>query len=577
MCRIHELMKRFLFLLWLVLLASAACFATDDVEDDYYIVGWKNEWSALDKTYQLERQADGLTWEITLPAAGDNGWFKIAPASAYGKADFWDRLIYAPRDSCRELSGTMSWYSRGAWQLPNMEGVTSYRLKIVPSTMHFELEPCRETEETRFSGTLPVLYLNTSEQVTSKTAYVKGYYYIDALGLEGYSDLGSADEPLPLLIKGHGNWTWTGFDKKPYRLKLDQKAKPLGMRENKHFTLIANANDNMGYLRHTVGYELSRLMKLGYTPEQRPVEVVMNGQYIGLYMLTDKIRVGKNRVEVVEQEDRETDAEKMTGGWLLEIDNYDALSQVRLEEPDGSTLKVTCHSPEILSRAQWDYLCNLVKATDAAINNPDKNSTEWEQYIDMESLARYYVVQEVIDDGEAFHGSCFMHKDRGSDTKLVFGPVWDFGNAYNSHYEKFIYVNPPFDQFWIGEIAGFPRFQQQVREAWQTFLEDAYPHLEPFIDNFIAQIETAADNDGRRWPAYSQGNMTKRRDYFKLRLKKKVDFLRQQWGDLPAPIHCVTASDLTLDTWTTMDGRRLSTPPLRHGIYLRNRQKVVRE
>ena len=71
-----------------------------------------------------------------------------------------------------------------------------------------------------YSGTLPVLYINTEGGVaiTSKEEYVQGTYYIDALGLEGYSNLGSKESPLALQIKGRGNYTWTGFDKKPYHL-----------------------------------------------------------------------------------------------------------------------------------------------------------------------------------------------------------------------------------------------------------------------------------------------------------------------------------------------------------------------
>ena len=101
-------------------------------ETAYYFVGWLNDWSTTDQTYPLTPLSDGLTWEITLPAAGDGGWFKIAPASAYGQQDFWHLLLCAPYDGCRELTGTMSWDSKGAWLLPNESGVDSYTFRIVP-------------------------------------------------------------------------------------------------------------------------------------------------------------------------------------------------------------------------------------------------------------------------------------------------------------------------------------------------------------------------------------------------------------------------------------------------------------
>ncbi len=564
-----------MFVMGLLLVMAARPAAAQ--ETAYYLVGWLNNWSTSDQSYPLTQQSDGVTWEITLPAAGNDGWFKVAPASAYGQENFWRLLLCAPYDGCRELSGEMSWDSRGAWLLPDQSGVDSYTLRIVPSTMQYEIVAHDQSSSPAYSGTLPVLYINTEEEVTSKETYVTGTFYIDALGLEGYSSLGSADSPLALQIKGRGNYTWSGFEKKPYRLKLGAKQAPLGMKKSKHFVLMANADDNMGFLRNTVGFELSRMMKLAYTPEQRPVELVLNGQYLGLYMLTDQIRVDKDRVNVVEQADNETNADNVTGGWLLEIDNYDEPTQVKLKEPNGSTLMVTYKSPEVLSDVQLNYLTNFLKTTDAAIYNEDKNSTEWEQYIDIDALARYYVVQEVMDDGESFHGSCYMHKDRGADTKLVFGPVWDFGNAFSSSYDKFIYVNPPFEQFWIGEIARYPRFQQAVSEVWHTFLSEEYPHLEAFVNDFIAKIAAAAVKDGIRWPQYSQNPVADRRNHFMNRLTKKVNFLIQEWGDATGIVgtSLKDKEKITNNKWFTLDGRQLEGQPQQRGLYIYNGKKVV--
>ena len=67
------------------------------------------------------------------------------------------------------------------------------------------------------SGTLPVMYINTEggAAITSKETYLDATCYIDALGLDGYESMGSASSPLALKIKGRGNYTWTGFEKKP--------------------------------------------------------------------------------------------------------------------------------------------------------------------------------------------------------------------------------------------------------------------------------------------------------------------------------------------------------------------------
>ena len=173
------------------------------------------------------------------------------------------------------------------------------------------------------------------------------------------------------------------------------------MNKSKHFALLAHADDQMAFLRNTVGFELSRRLGLKYTPAQQPVEVVLNGDYIGLYFLTETIRIANDRVNIVEQPDSATDASVIIGGWLVEIDNYDEASQVRITEGNGETLRFTYKSPEILSSQQERYLKSQMVATNSAIYSTDKNSETWEHYIDIDSLARFYIVQEIMDNAES--------------------------------------------------------------------------------------------------------------------------------------------------------------------------------
>ena len=434
-----------------------------------------------------------------------------------------------------------------------------------------------------YSGTLPVMYIMTDAPVTSKDVYVTATCYIDAMGLEGCDPLGSAGQPLTLQIKGRGNYTWKDFAKKPYRLKFDEKVKPLGMKKSRHFVLMANADDDLAFLRNTVGLQLSRMIGLAYTPWQEPVEVVLNGDYIGLYMLTEKIRVAKNRVNIVEQADLATDPDSITGGWLFEIDNYSEEGQVTITEGNGEKLRFTMHTPEELSSQQHNSITSLLTATDHAIYATDKSSTAWEQLIDIDSLACYYIVQEVMDDAESFHGSCFIHKQQGQDTKLIFGPVWDFGNAFRRGFDKFIYQDSPFGQNWIGEIARYPRFQERVKELWRPFLGDKYPALDAFIDQFISRIATAAICDANRWPSYGNANAEERKNEFKRRMHEKVAFLTRQWGEGISGIADIARAGEPAQSagadgrhgWYTLDGRRLSARPSRPGIYSHDGRKVV--
>lgn len=395
-----------------------------------------------------------------------------------------------------------------------------------------------------YSGTLPVLHINTEGRIaiTSKDNYVSATYYLDALGLDGYESIGSKDNPLPMQIRGRGNYTWTSFNKKPYRIKLESKASLLGMNKSKHFALLAHADDNLGFLRNTIGFKLSELLGLDYTPVQKPVEVIINDDYIGLYFLTETIRVANDRVDITEQADNITDPTSITGGWIVEIDNYDEPEQIKITEGNGDVIRVTYKSPEILSQAQRSYLTDQFNAIDDAIYASDKNSSIWQNLLDIDQLVRFYIVQECMDNAESFHGSCYIHKDIGNVSKWKFGPVWDFGNSYHRNNGQYIYENPPFGQNWIGEIAKFPAFQAYVAETWKSFYPSKYDEIISTIDNFATEIGVAAAYDARRWPSYGNADMNSRKNSFIDKFRNRTDWLAQQWGRGSA------INDISIDT-----------------------------
>ena len=403
-----------------------------------------------------------------------------------------------------------------------------------------------------FSGTLPVLYINTEgyRDIVGKEDddYLHADWWLDAMGIDDYDSIGSPDEPMGMLIKGRGNFTWSHYEKKSFRLKLDEKQPLMGMHSNRHFCLQAHPDDYLARLKNTMGFELSRRIGLAYTPAQEPVEVVLNGQYIGLYFLTEKIRVGKYRVNIEEQNDMETDPETITGGWLLEIDNNpDEGSFIYFNERAGSTdwqdwITMSYHSPEVLSTQQKQYLQRFLTKTNAAIYNPNKLSHEWEQYIDIDTLAMFYIVGEIMDDLEYFAGSCYMYKHRGDSTKLIFGPVWDFGNAFQRwaiygdvSFSHFIYEQPTdFANHWIEEIAKYPHFQRVVMQHWREFYRSGFNGLDidEFINEFVESIKPAFYADVVRWPQY---DIEIQKKDFKRFIHCKIDWLNQQWGlDYPS-------------------------------------------
>ena len=386
------------------------------------------------------------------------------------------------------------------------------------------------------SGTLPVMYITTENKkpITSKEDYLNAAYYLDAKGIAGYENIGSATAPLNMEIKGRGNYSWTGFDKKPYRIKLADKQPLLGMNKSKHFALLAHAddsNDRKGYMRNAVGLELSKMIGMTYTPDAKPLEVVLNGDYIGLYFLTETIRVDKDRVNIVEQEDEETDSEKITGGWLVEIDNYDSDPHITITEGgDVYTMWVTYKTPEVLSYKQEQYLTQQIMLLDNLIYG-DKNSDKLWEYLDMDALAKFYIVQEITDNYESFHGSCYLHKDMGANAKWHFGPVWDFGSSFNRDKSQYMYQGDVWHNHWIPEICKFPAFMTRVKEIWNEFYANEFDKIYSFIDAHEAQISKAAAKDKERWSQYhgsqSIGTYIDRTTEV---LRKNAVWLNKQWG-----------------------------------------------
>lgn len=395
-----------------------------------------------------------------------------------------------------------------------------------------------------YSGTLPVLYINTEghRNIDSKENYTQATWWLDNMGNDEFESLGSANDPLGMVIKGRGNYTWDNFEKKSFRIKLDSKEPLMGMNKNRHFCLLAHADDHLAKLKNTVGFELSRRIGLSYTPAQEPVEVVLNGQYIGLYFLTEKPRVGKHRVNIEEQQDNETDPEIVSGGWMLELNSFDGpmiYVQEHYDQPWDwdDMLCFESVSPESLSNQQKDYITQFLTDANAAIQIDDTTSTEWEKYIDIDTLVRFYIVGEITDDLEYFSGSLFMYKHRGDSAKLMFGPVWDFGNSFTrvpifgvDSLCYFFYEQPTFSHaHWIQEMSKFAHFQQLVREVWREFYNTDFNgmYLDQFIDDFVESIKPANKADVVRWPDY---NIDTQKSEYKQYIHSKITWLNSQWG-----------------------------------------------
>lgn len=418
---------------------------------------------------------------------------------------------------------------------------------------------CRPTSEEEQSSDyktqtdMPVMYIRTKDNasVNSKDVYVKAYYYLDSRGVEGVKNIASKEVPDTMQIKGRGNWTWTGFEKKPYRLKLNNKTALLGLKKSKHFGLLAHADDWSSWMKNTMGFLLSEQMGLQWTPKQQPVEVVLNGDYIGLYMLTELIRVDKDRVNIVEQPDLCTDKDTVTGGWLVEIDNYKEDGNVEITEPEfqpyhnSRTAMFTPKTPEILSTEQRSYLTNAVTAIQNAIYSD--SDADFARLVNIEELAKFYLVQEIMSNCESFNGSCYLHKNIGAAEQWYFGPVWDFGNCYDRNNEQKIYEEDQFAQKWIARMMQHKVLQDAVQKEWDHWRYYEAANVSPAINAMKERIRNAAARDAKRWPQYDHSNVNGRVDDILNKHSWRVDMLTREWGagkeDLVTPEAVVNAQN----------------------------------
>ena len=190
---------------------------------------------------------------------------------------------------------------------------------------------------------------------------------------------------------------------------------------------------------------------------------------------------------------------------------------------------VTYKTPEVLSSEQEAYLTQQIKMLDNLIYG-DKNSDELWKYLDMDALARFYIVQELTDNYESFHGSCYLYKDMGNTEKWKFGPVWDFGSAFNRDKSQYIFQGDVWHNHWIPEICKFPAFMQHVKSIWKEFYSTRFNDIYTFTANQLTLLKTAAAVDAQRWPDYSgNADLTKRISQINDRLRKNAEWLNEQW------------------------------------------------
>ena len=274
-------------------------------------------------------------------------------------------------------------------------------------------------------------------------------------------------------IKGRGHLSWTGSEKKPYNLKFEEKIDLFGMGSTKRWALLAEIGEYQLTTKTLVGTSLAQQMSFSYTPECRPVELYLNGEYYGVYLLSEKAEVGRERLNIydldkaneeanpgVELESCKTgrsgpDGQAVPNGGILspgergwyQLGNdpadiskgyfFELTTDIEHHNAFCSALGQFCYvrAPEFASEREMNYLADFYQKIEDAVYSADGYNGDGQYYLDLidaPSFADMYILRELYMDYDAGVRSTFVYKPT-SENRLFAGPVWDYDGGLNSY------------------------------------------------------------------------------------------------------------------------------------------------
>jgi len=380
---------------------------------------------------------------------------------------------------------------------------------------------------------LPVLRITTDNAapIVSKEVYITGQMSLVS------NVAGAPAVNGGLQIRGRGNSTWDIHPKKPYRLKLTDKQSLLGMPSSKDWVLLANYSDKT-LLRNAAALDLGVRMGFPWTPRSAFVEVYLNDRYDGVYQLMENIKVTKDRVNIDELAAADVGADKIGGGYLLEVDFREDGYTMHSTIDD---LPIVFQSPEQPAPAQEAYIKGYINDFEAVLHSSTfaDPTTGYAAYIDVDSFIRFYLVNEVFRNVDAnMWSSCWMYKPRNG--KLFMGPLWDFdlaaGNANYADAFKtdgwHIRIAP-----WFKRLFEDPAFAARVKTAWNEIKADELPAMFQNITSSAAGLQQAQLNNFQRWPILETwvwpnyqipGSYAGEVDYLSSFLTARINWIDQQ-------------------------------------------------
>jgi hypothetical protein len=364
--------------------------------------------------------------------------------------------------------------------------------------------------------TLPKLTIATraGAPITSKEVY------IDATFVLANPMVGNATVMLNGQIRGRGNTTW-GWPKNPYHVKLVQDAAYagasdlLGMKMSRHWALLADYFDR-SLIRNKLALSLgsSAVFRDGlkWNPSGQHVEVWLNDEYVGVYLLTEMIRIEPNRLDIRVMSGDPAVGE-IDGGYVLEVDTrLDCYNQGTMNlqhvTPQGVPVCVARPDEGDITLQQLAYAKNMVDAAETSIYAGGV------ELINLASFVDFYLLSELVRNNDAqFYSSDYLWKDSATsavaaDRLLNMGPLWDFdlssGNInYNNNWlTEGCWVLKPDRPNWFAKLALNPQFVQLAVDRWKAKRSALEKFVNASIDTYARRLDGAQQRNFAKWPIF---------------------------------------------------------------------------
>jgi len=311
------------------------------------------------------------------------------------------------------------------------------------------------------------------------------------------------------------------FPKKGYGLETqmpdgsNRNVSLLGMPKENDWILHGPFSDK-SLLRNHIAFSLGAKLSQ-YVPRTRLVELILNEDYQGVYILMEKIKRDNDRVDIQKLSPTTTSADSISGGYIIKLDKGTGSGGFQgWHSQSGSFFQYDYPDSEDINAAQQAYIQSYVDSMEEALFSPFYQDTEtgYRKYLDEESFIDYILLNELSRNVDGYRLSTFFHKERGG--KLKAGPIWDYNLAFgNANYcagggtfgwaLNFNQICPGdganINNYW-DRLLTDPAFGETLGERWSelrngSFHEDSIMAL---IDNFQLQMDDAVERNFNRWP-----------------------------------------------------------------------------